>query len=90
MRMKREMFEYFEDAGIEPTFAECVQFVSEFSKEVINHKGKDIELNFIDTPLSEELEEFEEKMDRIRYKGHDFLEMEANKYFGFLNDKKSK
>ena len=80
IRMKREMFEYFEDAGIEPTFAECVQFVSEFSKEVINHKGKDIELNFIDTPLSEELEEFEEKMDRIRYKGHDFLEMEAEKY----------
>jgi len=77
--------EYFEDENIPKINVNYMNVIEDVMRARLSIKGKNLIINFEDTPLSGDIKAFEEKMERIRYKGDDFLFAEAEKYFGFLD-----
>jgi len=77
--------EYFEDENIPKTNVNYMNVIEDVMRARLSIKGKNLIINFEDTPLSDDIKAFEEKMERIRYKGDDLLFDEAKKYFGFLD-----
>jgi len=79
-KLTREIDIYFEIEEIPKTNRMYMQVYEDLMRERLQIDGKDMVISFEETELSEDIKAFNEKMDRIRYKGHDFLEMEAEKY----------